>query len=138
MAVRGSAAERPAAELNVTPMLDVLLVLLVIFMLMAMRTRQTIDAQLPVPCGAACDGGEPIVLEVLPGPTYRLNRTPVSPADLAGRLAAVYAGRPDRVLQVAGRPGVTYQQVIGAMDVARGAGARVLGLMARDAGSLRD
>ena len=126
---------RPQGEMNVTPMLDVLLVLLVIFMLMAMRVRQTIDAQLPAPCLGACGGDTPIVLEVLPGPTYRLNRAPVPAADLARRLSALYAGRPEKVLQVAGRPGVTYQQVIAAMDVARGAGVRVIGLRAREAGA---
>ena len=52
----------PHAEMNVTPMLDVLLVLLVIFMLVAMRTRRTIDAQLP-------------------GPVYRLNRAAGSARD---------------------------------------------------------
>lgn len=127
-----AAPDRTNGEMNVTPMLDVLLVLLVIFMLMAMRTRQTIDAQLPLPCAVACEGDTPIVLEVLPGPTYRLNQSPVPAADLARRLADVYAGRSDRTLQVAGR-GVTYQQVIAAMDVARGAGVRVIGLRGPEA-----
>jgi biopolymer transport protein TolR len=123
---------RPHGEMNVTPMLDVLLVLLVIFMVLAMRSRHTIDAQLPVPCAAPCDGGDaPLVLEVRPGPTYRLNREPVPAARLAERLAAVFGGRPDAVLHVAGGEGVTYQQVIAAMDVARGAGVRVIGLAPR-------
>jgi len=121
-------------DMNVTPMLDVLLVLLVIFMLLAMRERRTMDAQLPVPCAGTCEpGGPPIVLEVLPGPSYRLNRAPVARAELPGRLAAVYAGRPEKVLQVAGHPGATYQQVIAAMDLARGAGVRVIGLPPRTA-----
>jgi biopolymer transport protein ExbD len=123
---------RPQSEMNATPMLDVLLVLLVIFMLIAMRVRHTIDAQLPVPCaGAACAGGPPLVLEVLSGPAFRLNREPVPAAELARRLAAAYAGRPGKVLQVAGHPGATYQQVIAAMDVARGAGVRVIALPPR-------
>jgi biopolymer transport protein ExbD len=124
---------RPQAEMNVTPMLDVLLVLLVIFMLVAMRVQHVMEAQLPVPCeGARCEGSElPIVLEVLPGPAYRLNGVPVARAALATRLGAVYASRPTKVLQVAGRAGVSYQQVIEAMDVARGAGVRVIGLAPR-------
>lgn len=126
-------SSRPQAEMNATPMLDVLLVLLVIFMLVAMRVQHVIEAQLPVPCErAACEGDDlPIVLEVLPGPAYRLNGAPVSRAALATRLGAVYAGRPTKVLQVAGRAGVSYQQVIDAMDVARGAGVRVIGLAPR-------
>jgi biopolymer transport protein ExbD len=125
---------RPNAEMNATPMLDVLLVLLVIFMLVAMRMRHTLDAQLPAPCdGAACDRGElPLVLEVLPGPAYRLNGTAVAPDALGARLAAVYAARPTKVLTVAGHAGASYQQVIEAMDVARGAGVRVIGLAPRE------
>ena len=127
MAATTPVSQRPTGEMNATPMLDVLLVLLVIFMVMAMRTRQTIDAQLPTPCRGACEGS-PIVLEVLPGPSYRLNSAPVPASELSRRLATVYAARPEKVLQVAGRPGVTYQQVIAAMDVARGAGVRVIAL----------
>ena len=56
---------RPVAqhELNVTPMLDVLLVLLVIFMTSVVGLHHTMDAQLPEPCAVMCVGGpEPIVL----------------------------------------------------------------------------
>ena len=127
-------ATRSRGDMNVTPMLDVLLVLLVIFMLLAMRERRTIDAQLPVPCAAGCvDGTTSLVLEVLPGPAYRLNRPPVPAAELPRRLAALFVDRPEKVLQVAGHPGATYQQVIAAMDVARGAGGRVIGLPPRSA-----
>jgi biopolymer transport protein ExbD len=130
------APDRVNGQMNVTPMLDVMLVLLVIFMVVALGERRTIDAQLPLPCSGSCEGDTRIVLEVLPGPTYRLNQSPVPPSALAQRLEEVYAGRPDRTLQVAGH-GVSYQQVISAMDVARGAGVRVIGLMAPEAGGRR-
>ena len=129
-----SPPSRTNAEMNATPMLDVLLVLLVIFMLLAMRERRTIDAQLPVPCeGAACDAPPdlPLVLEVLPGPAYRLNGEPVPRAALGARLAAVFASRPTSVLHVAGHAGTSYQQVIAAMDAAMGAGVRVIALAPR-------
>jgi biopolymer transport protein ExbD len=126
-------SSRHSAEMNATPMLDVLLVLLVIFMLVAMRVQHVIEAQLPVPCERAeCAGDVTLVLEVLPGPAYRLNGEPVARDALAAKLAAVYAGRPRKELQVAGRAGVSYQQVIDAMDAARGAGVRVIGLAPRE------
>ena len=134
--------QRPAtrilsADLNVTPMLDVLLVLLVIFMA-SVQVRHTMDAQLPAPCSEACPASDsPIVLEVLHGHNYRLNSVPLAETDLAARLREVYAGRPDKVLQVAGARDAIYQDVIGAMDVARAAGVRVIGIPSSEIGRAR-
>ena len=130
--MRHPASSVLSSELNVTPMLDVLLVLLVIFMA-SVQARRAMDVQLPVPCVGVCRGGDtPIVLEVLPGRTYRLNSAPLSEADLPARLRAVYAGRPDKVLQVAGARNAVYQDVLSAMDVARGAGVQVIGVPSSD------
>ena len=116
-------------EMNVTPMLDVLLVLLVIFMAAAVGMHHTMDAQLPEPCAVMCPGGpEPIVLEVLPGSRFLLNKYEVRANDLAARLRAVYDGRPDKIIHVVGRTGVRYEQVIDAMDVAKSAGVRVVAI----------
>ena len=124
--MNGNASPIPTSELNVTPMLDVLLVLLIIFMAMAVRMHHTIDAQLPDVCVGACAGGSQIVLEVLPGPTYRVNRSAVPANELAERLRAIYRDRPEKIIYVAGDRRVSYQDVITAMDVARTAGVRVL------------
>lgn len=116
------------AEINVTPFLDILLVLLVIF-LASVNARRTIDVQLPVPSSAACtEDCEAIVLEVLPGGSYALNQRPFGGAELLPRLRDAFAGRPRSVLFVKGQSGVTYQDVLSAMDVARGAGVEVLAI----------
>ena len=117
-----------ASEPNVTPMLDVLLVLIIIFMWIVMRSSGQIDASLPEPCRVGCAGGSSIVLEVLPGPAYRLNQMPIRPDSLFQLLRETYSGRPEKVLQIAGSREVTYQQVITAMDIARSAGVTVVGL----------
>jgi biopolymer transport protein TolR len=126
-----SAIVRQSAEPNVTPMIDVLLVLLIVFMIAVVQGHRSMDVQLPEPCRSTCERGEAIVLEVLPGPTYRLNQRPVSQADLLGTLTMTYAGRPMKVLSVAGRPGSKYAEVVEAMDVARSAGVRVLSAVPR-------
>jgi len=121
----------PSTEMNVTPMLDVLLVLLIIFMAASIRVYHTMDAQLPQACAGACAGGSSIVLEVLPGPTYRLNRESVAPSALAAKLRSVYDGRPEKIIQIAGYPGVRYEQIVNAMDVARSSGVTVLAVAPR-------
>ena len=123
----------PASEMNVTPMLDVLLVLLIIFMAASIRVHLTMDGELPIACAGVCEGTNSIVLEVLPGPSYRINKAPVAPEALREKLVSIYAGRPEKIIQVAGHPGATYQDVINAMDVAKGAGVRVVGIAPRDA-----
>jgi len=127
--MRDSATSLPkSSELNVTPMLDVMLVLLVIFMAASVAMHHTIDVSLPQPCADLCDGPNPITLEVLPGPSYRLNGALVAPAELAHTLRDVYAIRPEKLMYVAGRPGVTYEAVVDAIDVARSNGVRVVGI----------
>lgn len=119
------------SEMNVTPFLDVLLVLLITFMAMAMATHRTLDVQLPVPCTGNCAGDTPIVLEVGPGGQYRINQQPVA-GDLDAALRGIYADRPDKILQVAGSPDASYQAVTTAIDIARGAGVQAVGIVPKD------
>jgi biopolymer transport protein ExbD len=118
---------RPNAEPNVTPMIDVMLVLIIVFMVVVIQGRRTMDVQLPEQCvEATCGAGEAIVLEVLGRADFRLNQRPVRGDSLLQVLTSVYAGRPNKVLSITGRPGATYANVMDAMDVAREAGVRVL------------
>ena len=119
-----------SAEPNVTPMIDVLLVLLIIFMFMVPMMRMRLDAQIPDPDARGGEGAVGLVLEVGAGGQYALNRQPVPATELDARLRAVFAGRPDRRLVVRGARDARYQEVVTAMDVARGAGARVFALQA--------
>ena len=116
-------------EINVTPMIDVLLVLLIIFMMVIPMSRKAIDLQLPDPTPDDQPSGPPpsqIVLEVLPGNVYRINTQPVTKQDLARRLKEIYDPRPDKIIFVKGDPAVKYSDVIFAMDVARGAGVKII------------
>jgi biopolymer transport protein ExbD len=104
----------------------VLLVLLIVFMVMVVQGRRTMDVQLPEVCRVGCGPGDAIVLDVMGGGQYRLNQRPVSRAELQGVIAAAYTGRPIKILSVAGRNGANYGEVVEAMDIARSAGVRVL------------
>jgi len=123
-------------EPNVVPMIDVLLVLLIIFMVMQPMSRKAIDLQLPDPTpqvAAANAVSNQIVLEVLPGETFAINKEPVTKDALLSRLKSIYDPRPDKIMFVKGDPKVKYQQVIFAMDQARGAGVKVIGVTPKEA-----
>jgi biopolymer transport protein ExbD len=121
-------------EPNVTPMIDVLLVLLIIFMLVVPMSRKAIDLQLPDPTEQQSSANPPpqIVLEVLPGNKFAVNKEPLTKANLATRLKEIYDGRPEKIIFVKGDPKVKYSDVIFAMDVARGAGVKVIGVSPKD------
>ena len=125
------------AEPNVTPMIDVLLVLLIIFMLIVPQLRKAIDLQLPDPTPStapANPNSDQIVLEVHKDGTYLINRQPVpaGPQGLATKIHDVFDRRPDKIMFIKADADATYQQVIQAMDVSRGAGVKVLGLTPRE------
>ncbi|MDF1501956.1 biopolymer transporter ExbD [Roseisolibacter sp. H3M3-2] len=125
------------AEPNVTPMIDVLMVLLIIFMVIVPSSRKALDVQLPDPnpAPATSTPSTQIVLEVLPGDQFTVNKQPVSGPQLATRLKEIFDPRPDKIIFVKGDPKVPYQAVIQAMDIARGAGVKVIGIPPKDAGA---
>jgi len=130
MAMGGGGSEGLQNEINVTPMIDVLLVLLIIFMMVIPMSRKAIDLQLPDPTPDNTPQGPPplqIVLEVLPGNVFKVNSQPIPKNDLQKRLKEIYDPRPDKIIFIKGDPAVKYSDVIYAMDVARGAGVKVIG-----------
>lgn len=128
----GSASGGLTNEINVTPMIDVLLVLLIIFMMIVPMLRKAIDLQLPDPTPAPASSvpnPNQIVLQVEPNLVYKINNAETVPKDrLGARLKEIYDPRPEKIMFVKGAPTVKYQDVIFAMDVARAAGVKVIGI----------
>lgn len=118
-------------DMNVTPMIDVLLVLLIIFMMIIPMSRKAIDTQLPDPTPQPPStqvNPDQIVLEVLPDDKYAINKEPIEKAALYEKLKSIYDPRPEKIIFIKGDTTVKYMNVIWAMDQARGAGVKVIGV----------
>jgi biopolymer transport protein ExbD len=118
-------------DMNVTPMIDVLLVLLIIFMMIIPMSRKAIDTQLPDPNPqpqTSPVNPDQIVLEILPDDKYAVNKEPVERAQLFNRLKTIYDPRPEKIIFIKGDTMAIYENVIWAMDQARGAGVKVIGV----------
>ena len=123
-----------SSDINVTPMIDVLLVLLIIFMIIQPLNRQTIPIQVPPLQNTATAAGpsNQIVLEIRDDGTYAINGQLVPKDQLDAQIHSVYDARPVKLLFVKPGPNRIYQDVIEAMDVARGAGVLVIGFTPAD------
>ena len=137
MAVKSGGQGGLENEPNVVPMIDVLLVLLIIFMAALPSMRKAIDVQLPDPnpqTAVANPNSDQIVLEILPDGQYTINKTiKLDRTSLGAKLREIYDPRPEKIIFVKGDPSVKYQDVIEAMDVARGSGVKVIGVPPKDA-----
>lgn len=123
------------SDINITPMVDVLLCLLILQMVIQPGLQKGLDLQLPLSerteLAPGTVGRDQIVLRVTPGPVYALNEQAVPPAELERTLRDVFRDRPRKVLFVDGAEDIAYEDVISVVDAARGAGLAVVGLVPR-------
>jgi biopolymer transport protein TolR len=122
------------SEINMTPMIDVLLVLLIIFMVVQQGLQRGLSVQVPPPKEKEEIAQKPpddtqVVLEVEPGPTYFVNRQPVEPANLESFLRETFAQRARKVIFVKGAENLTYGEVVRAVDASRAADITLVGLV---------
>jgi biopolymer transport protein ExbD len=117
------------SDINITPFIDVLLVLLVIFMITVAIYRKVLDIQVPIETqGPSKPDPNQIILEIKADGSMAINTQVVDSSALGERLYQIYSVRPDKLLFIKADDGRPYQEVIRVIDVARGAGVQVFGL----------
>ena len=124
-------------DINVTPMIDILLVLLIIFMVIVPVTPKGLDALVPQPPKDLTKTPPPsdrtIVVQVLyrPGaaPAYKINETDVAKAELLPRLTEIYANRAERVMFVKGDDDLNFSYIAEVIDIGKAANVDHIGLM---------
>ena len=126
-----------SSDINMTPMIDILLVLLIIFMVIVPVTPKGLDALVPQPPKDPTKNPPPtdrtIVVQVLyrPGasPNYKINETDVQKVELKPKLDQIYANRAEKVMFVRGDDDVNFAYIAEVIDIGRSVGVDHIGLM---------
>jgi biopolymer transport protein TolR len=126
-----------SSDINMTPMIDILLVLLIIFMVIVPVTPKGLDALVPQPPKNQDQQKNPsdrtIVVQILRGSNgatqYKINETDVTKAELLPKLTEIYANRAERIMFVKGDDNLDFRYVAEVIDIGRSANVDHIGLM---------
>ena len=123
----------PKADINITPFIDILLVLLVIFMTITPLTPKGLPAQVPQPPPPGAPPPKPddtlIVVTIDKAGVIKVNQDVTDIKELGPKLQGIFATRNERVMFVNAHPELLYKDVVDVIDVGKGAGVDKIGIM---------
>ncbi|MBM7118525.1 ExbD/TolR family protein [[Archangium] primigenium] len=128
----------PNSEINVTPLVDVVLVLLIIFMVVTPLLEKDIEVRIPeteeVPAEQQPQDDTQLIVKLDPDGSYSINTEPVSPTDYVNKLKRMLSAKKkeDRIVFFVADDKASYSKLVAAFDGAKQAGAFVLGMATED------
>ena len=133
MAFTAGGSRGLSSDINVTPMIDILLVLLIIFMAVTPVVPKGLEALVPQPTKNDRRPNDAIVLQILHTdtgqPAYKINESNVAKSDLAGRLQTIFFARATKVMFIEADKDMDFGPVANSIDIAKAAGVDHVGLI---------
>lgn len=134
MGMSGLGQKTVIATINVTPLADVMLVLLIIFMVITPMLQKGVDVRLPAaeyPTDHP-DNEDAVTVAVRLDNTLYVNMIPVAESEIVTRLTAEFENKSERILFLKADEGLAYSDVLRVMDLCRDAGADEIGLITEE------
>lgn len=122
------------SEINITPYIDILLVLLIIFMVVTPVRKMDLKVRAPIPTEKPpfISHSDAIVVTVGEDARIAINQSPTDISALGTRLREIYSARRNKNMFISGDPGLPYSDIVTVIDISKGAGVGEIGLLSQE------